>query len=33
MNINGLQSLEMKLPIQLPSGEVTEVELEYERLE
>lgn len=33
VNINGLGSLEMSLPIQLPTGEITTIQLEYERLE
>ncbi|CAG7900628.1 unnamed protein product [Brassica rapa] len=31
--IDGLRKLEMRLPIELPSGEVITVDLEYERLE
>ncbi|CAB78093.1 putative protein [Arabidopsis thaliana] len=33
VNINGLEPLEMKIPIRLPTGEVTTVFLEYEKLE
>ena len=33
VNINGLESLEMSIPIRLPTGEVTSVQLEYEKLE
>ncbi|CAL9225059.1 unnamed protein product [Arabidopsis halleri] len=33
VNINALQALEKQVPIMLPSGEVTLVTLEYERLE
>lgn len=33
VNINGLEPLEMKIPIRLPTGEVTTVHLEYEKLE
>ncbi|CAN6901206.1 unnamed protein product [Brassica oleracea var. botrytis] len=33
VSINGLKPLEMKLDISLPSGEIKEVELEYENLE
>ncbi|KAG2254156.1 hypothetical protein Bca52824_084292 [Brassica carinata] len=31
--IDGLRKLEMRLPIELPSGEVISVDLEYEKLE
>ncbi|CAD5332540.1 unnamed protein product [Arabidopsis thaliana] len=33
VNINGLEPLEMSIPIRLPTGEVTSVQLEYEKLE
>ena len=33
VHIDGLKKLEMRLPIELPSGEVITVDLEYEKLE
>lgn len=33
VGVNGLENLEMCLPLQLPSGEVISVDLEYEKLE
>lgn len=33
VNINGLNPLEMAMPLELPTGEITTVQLEYERLE
>lgn len=33
VGVNGLENLEMRLPLQLPSGEVISVDLEYEKLE